>query len=118
MSVRGSTIRLMSAAAAQSAPAIGLPRSYLVWQGGAIVSQIGDAALYFALGWAASAHGAPAAAPGPARICALPLPVALLKPTTTGMIPTAPMAARAGPSRARCRRICTASKPSGGGTRG
>ncbi|MGH3396467.1 MAG: hypothetical protein ACRDPO_17435 [Streptosporangiaceae bacterium] len=52
----------MSAAAAESAPAAGLPRSYLVWQGGAIVSQVGDAALYFALGWAASAHGGPAAA--------------------------------------------------------
>lgn len=52
----------MSAAAAQSAPAVGLPRSYLVWLGGAIVSQVGDAALYFALGWAASAHGGPAAA--------------------------------------------------------
>ncbi len=52
----------MSAAAAQSAPAVGLPRSYLVWLGGSIVSQAGDAALYFALGWAASAHGGPAAA--------------------------------------------------------
>lgn len=30
--------------------------------GGALVSQVGDAALYFALGWAASGHGAPAAA--------------------------------------------------------
>lgn len=38
-----------------------LPRSYLVWLSGAVVSQIGDAALYFALGWAASAHGGPAA---------------------------------------------------------
>jgi MFS family permease len=38
-----------------------LPRSYLIWLGGALVSQVGDAALYFALGWAASAHGGPAA---------------------------------------------------------
>ena len=35
--------------------------SYLVWLTGAVVSQVGDAALYFALGWAASAHGGPAA---------------------------------------------------------
>jgi hypothetical protein len=62
MSVPGPTIQLMSAAAAESVPATGLPRSYLVWQGGAVVSQVGDAALYFALGWAASAHGGPAAA--------------------------------------------------------
>jgi MFS family permease len=62
MSVPGSTIRLVSAVTAESPPATGLPRSYLVWQGGAIVSQVGDAALYFALGWAASAHGGPAAA--------------------------------------------------------
>jgi len=62
MSARGSTIRLMSAAAAERAPAVGLPRSFLVWLGGAIVSQVGDAVLYFALGWAASAHGGPAAA--------------------------------------------------------
>jgi MFS family permease len=32
-----------------------------VWLSGAIVSQVGDAALYFALGWAASAHGGRAA---------------------------------------------------------
>jgi MFS family permease len=32
-----------------------------VWLAGAVVSQVGDAALYFALGWAASAHGGPAA---------------------------------------------------------
>jgi MFS family permease len=29
----------------------------VVWLGGALVSQVGDAALYFALGWAASARG-------------------------------------------------------------
>jgi MFS family permease len=39
-----------------------LPRQYVVWLGGALVSQVGDAALYFALGWAASGHGASAAA--------------------------------------------------------
>jgi hypothetical protein len=38
-----------------------LPRSYLVWLSGAMVSQVGDAALCFALGWAASAHGGQAA---------------------------------------------------------
>jgi len=39
-----------------------LPGQYVVWLGGALISQVGDAALYFALGWAASGHGAPAAA--------------------------------------------------------
>jgi hypothetical protein len=34
----------------------------MVWLGGALVSQAGDAALYFALGWAASGYGARAAA--------------------------------------------------------
>jgi Major Facilitator Superfamily len=51
----------MIAATAQSAPAARLPRSYLVWLSGAVVSQVGSTALYFALGWAASAHGGPAA---------------------------------------------------------
>jgi Major Facilitator Superfamily len=51
----------MIAATAEDAPAARLPRSYLTWLGGAVVSQLGDAALYFALGWAASAHGGPAA---------------------------------------------------------
>lgn len=51
----------MAGAAAQSVPGARLPRSYLVWLGGAVVSQAGDAALYFALGWAASAYGGPAA---------------------------------------------------------
>ncbi|MCW2929582.1 MAG: putative arabinose efflux permease, family [Actinomycetia bacterium] len=50
----------MTAATGENAPAARLPRSYLVWLGGAVVSQCGDAALYFALGWAASAHGGPA----------------------------------------------------------
>ncbi len=34
-----------------------LPGAYLLWLSGALVSQVGDAALYFALGWAASATG-------------------------------------------------------------
>ena len=38
-----------------------LPRSYLLWLGGAATSQLGDAVLYFALAWAAAAHGGIAA---------------------------------------------------------
>jgi len=38
-----------------------LPRSYVLWVGAATVSNVGVAALYFALGWAASAHGGSAA---------------------------------------------------------
>ncbi|WP_220131208.1 MFS transporter [Streptomyces sp. PT12] len=38
-----------------------LPRAYRVWLGGALGSLLGDAALYFALGWAAAAHGGAAA---------------------------------------------------------
>ncbi|MGW3654343.1 MFS transporter [Streptomyces sp. NPDC005151] len=34
-----------------------LPRTYLLWLSGAFTSQLGDAAMYFALGWAATAHG-------------------------------------------------------------
>ncbi|MFF3680174.1 MFS transporter [Streptomyces sp. NPDC002120] len=34
-----------------------LPRAYLVWLAGTRASLLGDAVLYFALGWAASAHG-------------------------------------------------------------
>lgn len=34
-----------------------LPATYGLWLAGALVSQLGDAALYFALGWAASAIG-------------------------------------------------------------
>ncbi|MFD4869722.1 MFS transporter [Streptomyces sp. NPDC058412] len=34
-----------------------LPRPYLVWLAGTRASLLGDAVLYFALGWAASAHG-------------------------------------------------------------
>ncbi|MET9398830.1 MFS transporter [Kitasatospora sp. NPDC002965] len=39
----------------------GLPGSYLLWLAGAQVGALGDAALYFALGWAAAAHGGGAA---------------------------------------------------------
>ncbi|MGW3495711.1 MFS transporter [Streptomyces sp. NPDC001020] len=46
-----------------SAPSrIVLPRSYLFWLAGTRASLVGDAALYFALGWAASAHGGQMAA--------------------------------------------------------
>ena len=38
-----------------------LPRTYLLWLSGAFTSQLGDAAMYFALGWAATAHGGGAA---------------------------------------------------------
>ncbi|MBO1419426.1 MFS transporter, partial [Streptomyces sp. FH025] len=38
-----------------------LPRSYLCWLAGTQAGLLGDAALYFALGWAASAHGGGAA---------------------------------------------------------
>ncbi|MQT04144.1 MFS transporter [Streptomyces jumonjinensis] len=34
-----------------------LPRTYLVWLSGALASFLGDSMLYFALGWAATAHG-------------------------------------------------------------
>ncbi|TXS67417.1 MFS transporter [Streptomyces sp. sk2.1] len=39
-----------------------LPRSYLYWLAGTRASLVGDAALHFALGWAASAHGGRTAA--------------------------------------------------------
>jgi len=38
-----------------------LPIAFKVWVFGALTSQLGDAAMYFALGWAASAHGGTAA---------------------------------------------------------
>ncbi|MFF2746481.1 MFS transporter [Kitasatospora sp. NPDC058048] len=38
-----------------------LPRRYLLWLAGVQAGLLGDAALYFALGWAASAHGGGAA---------------------------------------------------------
>ncbi|MGW3228184.1 MFS transporter [Kitasatospora sp. NPDC001095] len=44
------------------APApVALPRPYLFWLAGVQAGLLGDAALYFALGWAASAHGGGAA---------------------------------------------------------
>lgn len=39
-----------------------LPRSYVFWLAGTRASLVGDAALYFALSWAASAHGGQMAA--------------------------------------------------------
>jgi len=41
--------------AASTSPERRLPGTYVVWLAGSLVSQLGDAALYFALGWAASA---------------------------------------------------------------
>jgi MFS family permease len=38
-----------------------LPTAFRLWVSGALVSQLGDAAMYFALGWAATAHGGGAA---------------------------------------------------------
>ncbi len=43
-------------------PEVRLPGTYVVWLAGSLVSQLGDAALYFALGWAASAVDGSAAA--------------------------------------------------------
>jgi len=51
----------MAQSTAQDLPVRSLPRPYVLWLIGAMVSQAGDAALYFALGWAASGHGASAA---------------------------------------------------------
>jgi MFS family permease len=51
----------MSVAVGESAPIAHLPRPYLVWLSGALTSQVGDAVLYFGLGWAASAYGGLAA---------------------------------------------------------
>ncbi|WP_327678814.1 MFS transporter [Kitasatospora sp. NBC_00458] len=39
----------------------GLPGPYLLWLAGAQAGALGDAAMYFALGWAATAHGGGAA---------------------------------------------------------
>ncbi|MET7301309.1 MFS transporter [Embleya sp. NPDC005575] len=52
-----------------------LPRMYLVWLAGTQASLLGDAALYFALGWAATAHGGSTAA---LVLTAVTLPRALL----------------------------------------
>ncbi|MBV6699831.1 MFS transporter [Kitasatospora aureofaciens] len=45
-----------------AAPPDRLPRSYLVWLAGSRASLLGDAALHFALGWAAGVHGGRVAA--------------------------------------------------------
>ncbi|MEV7182607.1 MFS transporter [Kitasatospora sp. NPDC093102] len=42
-------------------PRAALPRTYLLWLAGVQAGLLGDAALYFGLGWAASAHGGGAA---------------------------------------------------------
>ena len=47
----------MSAVRARSPEAARLPTTYYAWLCGALASQLGDAVLLFALGWAASAHG-------------------------------------------------------------
>ncbi|MDX3535745.1 MFS transporter [Streptomyces sp. MB09-01] len=52
-----------------------LPRTYLVWLAGTRASLLGDAVLYFALGWAASAHGG---ATGALVLTAITLPRTLL----------------------------------------
>ncbi|MFI1286019.1 MFS transporter [Streptomyces sp. NPDC020858] len=52
-----------------------LPRPYLVWLVGTRASLLGDAVLYFALGWAASAHGG---ATGALVLTAITLPRTLL----------------------------------------
>ncbi|MGD0561030.1 MAG: hypothetical protein ABSA93_39420 [Streptosporangiaceae bacterium] len=93
----------MTAATAERIPVARLPRSYLVWLGGAVVSQLGDAALYFALGWAASAHGGPAAG---LVLSAINLPrTALL------------LAGRGSPRRRRHAAACCASRRTGSGWR-
>ncbi|WP_037899088.1 MFS transporter [Streptomyces sp. NRRL S-350] len=50
----------MTTASSEPPPAA-LPGPYLLWLAGAQAGLLGDAALYFALGWAASAHGGGAA---------------------------------------------------------
>ncbi|MQS15592.1 MFS transporter [Streptomyces kaniharaensis] len=52
----------MITADSTSSPSARLPRSYLIWLAGSRASLLGDAALYFALGWAASVHGGRAGA--------------------------------------------------------
>lgn len=54
------TSQLATAPAAPVRPR--LPRAYLVWLAGTRASLLGDAAMYFALGWAASSHGGTMAA--------------------------------------------------------
>src|ERR1017187_1161977 len=52
-----------------------LPTPFRVWGCGALASQLGDSAMYFALGWAASARGGTAAG---LVLSAISLPRALL----------------------------------------
>ena len=52
-----------------------LPIAFRVWVCGALASQLGDSAMYFALGWAASARGGTAAG---LVLSAISLPRALL----------------------------------------
>jgi MFS family permease len=52
---------MTSATKASAREAIPLPTAFRVWVTGALVSQLGDAAMYFALGWAATVHGGAAA---------------------------------------------------------
>ncbi|MDI2129896.1 MFS transporter [Yinghuangia seranimata] len=51
----------MTTTAPPQPKASALPVVFKVWVGAALISQLGDAALYFALGWAATAHGGAAA---------------------------------------------------------
>ncbi len=60
MSAGMTTTGALAADAARPAPA-GLPAPYLRWLAGAQLGALGDAALAFALGWAAAAHGGGAA---------------------------------------------------------
>nr|BFD92228.1 hypothetical protein KitaXyl93_35880 [Kitasatospora sp. Xyl93] len=57
---RSSTATGTTAGSGAPTPAA-LPRTYLCWLAGVQAGLLGDAALYFALGWAASAHGGGAA---------------------------------------------------------
>jgi hypothetical protein len=51
------TMASLDAVGPVSTGSAAFPRMYLVWLAGAQASVVGDAALYFALGWAATAHG-------------------------------------------------------------
>ncbi|WP_043541639.1 MFS transporter [Salinispora pacifica] len=51
----------MTIARDRVAAPVKLPRIYFLWLSGAFTSQLGDVAMYFALGWAATAHGGGAA---------------------------------------------------------
>lgn len=60
LSARHPTFTIVTTASAADTR-IPLPRRFHLWVGGALASQLGDAAFYFALGWAATAHGGAAA---------------------------------------------------------